>query len=822
MIAFKKGYLILLLCPIVFFGQDLEKIGKSSIFKLTGGVAANAVFYDGTSDREPFSYFVSGNVNLNISDVYNVPFSFSYSNNKLQSNNPFSFNRLSMHPSYKWVTAHIGDVNMTFSPYTLSGHQFTGLGVDLSPGKKFKISLMYGRLLEETEYDEENLNEAATYKRIGYGLKTSYKFEKGTLGLIVFKAKDDEGSLKEPIPIESDIQPKDNAVVSIDGDFNINKNINVKAEIAYSMLTEDTRADSDSDGISSLFLNTNASTQNYKAYNIDFTYKVGKGMIGLGYEFIDPNYQTLGGYFFNNDLENITVNAAQRIFKDKLGITFNAGLQRDDLNNAKSTQLLRMVSAVNLTFKASKKLDLTAGYSNFQSFTNIKNQFDFINEVSQIDNDLDQANISQISQNANLSANYILKETKSNRQNLNFGLTYQNAVNKIDDVSREEDNSSLYNGNLVYSVGYPNENLNISGALNMSTSILGEAKSIVAGPTLSANKSYLEKKLKLNGAVSYNQSINEGIKEGEITNLRLGARYTYKKRHNFNLTSLLQMRNSSSSSTQNLTVTFGYSYQFGSFSSDDIRFKRKNKKKTKKVKTKNKDLIKFKYKDSIYQGTSEEINLKLAKLIESPQFKKLPHYKKEELNTYRKEIKEEKNKKAYKIKAIQYLKDLYGIRDYTQKYNDMLFTVVKDLSKDLKRLDYVMEKEYVDVRKRIDIHELRNKSIKDRLDYSETLQEEYNNLADKETKSLSKLVTHRWITPKIVGLTSLEKVNEGDEYLDAFYKKHSEQVFKMIDNKKDKEIIKLYLLNKIIEFYAEESKKHIDLEKYEMKYFYKN
>lgn len=171
-----------MLFPFIVFSQNLEKIGKSSILKLTGGIGVNSVFYSGDSNREPFTYFLSGNVNLNISDVYNIPLSFSYSNSKFQTNNPFSFNRLSLHPSYKWVTAHIGDVNMSFSPYTLSGHQFTGLGLDLSPKGNFKISLMYGVLLKEREYSAENLNGEANYKRLGYGFKASYKFEKFSIG----------------------------------------------------------------------------------------------------------------------------------------------------------------------------------------------------------------------------------------------------------------------------------------------------------------------------------------------------------------------------------------------------------------------------------------------------------------------------------------------------------------------------------------------------------------------------------------------------------------------------------------------------------------
>ncbi|UZO82122.1 hypothetical protein NBT05_06525 [Aquimarina sp. ERC-38] len=111
-------------------GQDLGQVGKAKLFSLTGGVAANAVYYNGSSPRDPFTYYLTGNVNLNISGVYNIPFSFSYSNQELGYSNPFTFNRLSIHPSYKWITTHIGDVNMTFSPYTLSGHQFTGFGFE--------------------------------------------------------------------------------------------------------------------------------------------------------------------------------------------------------------------------------------------------------------------------------------------------------------------------------------------------------------------------------------------------------------------------------------------------------------------------------------------------------------------------------------------------------------------------------------------------------------------------------------------------------------------------------------------------------------------
>ena len=71
----------------------------------------------------------------------------------------------------------------------------------------------------------------------------------------------------------------------------------------------------------------------FNALNVSFDYPAGNGTIGAGYERIDPNYKTLGAYFFNNDLENITVNASQTIFDNKLNLSVNAGLQQDNLDN---------------------------------------------------------------------------------------------------------------------------------------------------------------------------------------------------------------------------------------------------------------------------------------------------------------------------------------------------------------------------------------------------------------------------------------------------------------------------------------------------------
>lgn len=148
---------LLFLITTTSFSQNVDLdnlggfIGKGKPLKISGGFSANSVFYNSSQDsgREAFTYFLQGNINISYMAL-SVPISYSYSNqgSQLDYEVPFKFNRLSLHPKYKWVQAHIGDVAMSFSPYTLSGHQFTGGGIELTPKGDFKIAAMAGRLLK--------------------------------------------------------------------------------------------------------------------------------------------------------------------------------------------------------------------------------------------------------------------------------------------------------------------------------------------------------------------------------------------------------------------------------------------------------------------------------------------------------------------------------------------------------------------------------------------------------------------------------------------------------------------------------------------------
>ena len=181
-------------------GKNLKsKLKDKKPFKISGGVNASTIFYTGNtnSGRDPFSYFLNGNVNLSLYGVA-VPLSFSFTNSgfSYKYSFPRTPNRLSLHPKYKWVRAHIGDVGMMFSPYTLNGILFTGAGVELSPKGKWKYSAMYGRLQRAVEYEPGNTSVPAAYKRWGHGFKVNYDNGPYKWAVSLFQARDVLNSLQ--------------------------------------------------------------------------------------------------------------------------------------------------------------------------------------------------------------------------------------------------------------------------------------------------------------------------------------------------------------------------------------------------------------------------------------------------------------------------------------------------------------------------------------------------------------------------------------------------------------------------------------------------
>ena len=597
---FLKAFLVLtwLFCSSNTKAQSLDFGSfRGKPFKIAGGVSAGSTVNQssGNNNRDPFIYNFSGNLSLSFYS-FTMPITYNYTNagSNLDYKIPFNLNRLSISPKYKWITTHIGDVNMTFSPYTLSGHQFTGAGVELNPNIPLKFAAMYGRLLKATE-DDGNPNTIPAFERNGMGTKLSFEKQKYKFEVIGFYAKDNINSIMK-VPDTKNVLPKENLVLSFKTESQLTKEIALNAEFSNSVVTQDLRAENTDykKGFAGQFLNNKTSTQNFSAFKLGLDVKLDKMVLGISYEKIDPNYQTLGAYFFSNDLENIMINASRPFFNDKLNLVFNAGIQRDNLDNNKAATTSRLIGSINATAKISEKLVTNFTFSNQATTTNTNpDQFFQINQVNPEQNRIDQLNFRQISRNSTINANYNFKPTKKFKKNVVFNYAFNQVANEQGGLIRLGQLSTFHNLNTSYVLGLIKSKWNFVTAINYTINKIASTDSKTFGPNIGISKKFLKEKLNTQFNAVYNISQNISSTNSNL-NFRFNAGYVYKDNHNFSCNASQVIRKASTLTSGNSTlneliITLNYAYNFSakkSKNNENESISKENKKSSTLVKVK--------------------------------------------------------------------------------------------------------------------------------------------------------------------------------------------------------------------------------------------
>jgi len=540
--------------------QDLGNIGKTPLLTANGGVSFNQVFFDSNDSlslRDPYAYTFMANLNVSVYG-WSVPLSVLYSNRQWSYQQPF--NQFSLHPSYKWVKAHIGNVSMNFSPYTLSGHQFMGGGAELTPPGKFKFSVMAGQLQKRVLPDSSGFGEPA-YKRFGSGIKAEYTNPIGNVGASIFYASDETKSL-----VENDsaltIFPTENFAMSLSGNVTLFQNLSISAEYSVSTLTDNKYSPENKSTYPVLpFYKRRESTHQYHALKSAINYNSKLGSAGVAIERVDPGYRTLGAYYNSNDFVNYTLNYAGGILKNKLTLAVSYGLQQDNLNGDKAQDNKRTVGNLNIGFAPVERLNFAMFYSNFNNYTHIKTNFENINNTSPYGN-LDTLDFTQVSENVGLSADYSFGNKEKISHNLNISVNYQQAdQNQSDNPTHA--GSSFYTGVGGYNLKINAIDLSPGVMMNYSRSKMDSLITDMVGPSLSLRKGFLEHKLNVSAMLSYNTSLMNGLKQGDNTMLRISTGYTIQKKHALDLSFVNAWRNNQRTGhKRETTVTFTYRYNF--------------------------------------------------------------------------------------------------------------------------------------------------------------------------------------------------------------------------------------------------------------------
>jgi hypothetical protein len=404
----------------------------------------------------------------------------------------------------------------------------------------------------------QNLQPA--FERKGYGVKVGIVKNADHFFAILFRAKDDMNSLRY-VPEELQVLPQENIVLGFTAKKSLFDGLVLTVDWGTSAITRDLRAPSREEAPAffgeTMGLYTFKTTSSlHHAVKSSVNYSGQTYQVGLNYERIDPEYRTLGAYYFNNDLENITVSSSFRVAN--ISFTTNAGVQRNDLDGTKASKLNRVVGSVNSSFAPSERLQANISFSNFRSYTRLRPKFEDLSGIPRQLTDTLNSRFVQISQTANAGLNY---KVGQGRNSINSIFTLSVSEDEQDTVSMV---SKLYYTTTTYNFVASAIEVNGSAGVNVSWTDESSGHRVAIGPVVQGSKDFLNRKLKVNASISYNTILQGGAIRGGVVSTRVTTSYRIQKKHNFNF-SLINVNRKDPSSPNHIsefTANLNYGYTF--------------------------------------------------------------------------------------------------------------------------------------------------------------------------------------------------------------------------------------------------------------------
>lgn len=539
------------------YSQDIEAIATQKPFEVSGTFTLFSSYYNVNGidpRRKDFTWYITGSPNFKIYGV-DIPFSLTVSEQERSFRQPF--NQFLISPSYKWAKLHLGYTNLTWSPFTWAGQTAFGAGVELNP-KKFRFGFLYGRLNRSVEEDLTSLEaQTPAFKRMGFSTRIGYGTETTHIDLIYLKGKDDVNSLNT-IPTKTEVLPAENLVLGLSSKVKFTEKLFWNADVAASAYTRDVRAipfTNDEPGFVKSFgslLLTNSSTQFYKAYQSDVSYVEKKFKIKVKYKRVEPDFKSMGAYYFQTDIENITLEPSINITKYKLRFNSSIGRQKDNLFNQKSFTSKRLIGNIGADWSPTKKFGINALYSNYSGEQS---------KGLKIPNQTTQQ--SYVSQNVTISPRLtFVKEKITHFHNL--------VANKQWLIDKNPNTSLLTqyevnNLNLTSAVVFNKKALTISGSFLYANFDSNANTNQLNGYSLTTNKAFFENKLltSISGSETFQKLNSEPFSQM----LTISSQNSYKITNHHGVTFLVQYlnnqaKNNAFNSFIEYNIDLGYTYTF--------------------------------------------------------------------------------------------------------------------------------------------------------------------------------------------------------------------------------------------------------------------
>jgi hypothetical protein len=519
--------ILFLITTVALHAQSLSDLKNTKPFTVNGSLGLNTSFYNasGIPDRQtPFALGVNANATLTVYGI-SMPFSFTwYSNEKAGFRQPF--NQFGISPTYRWLTLHLGYRNVSFSEFTLNGHTFLGAGLEARPGK-FRLAAVYGKFNETSQYDLLMADSIPKLTRLGWAGKIGYGTEKTFVDISMLRIGDNKKNFIPSDDPEFPV-PAQNMALGLTSRISLTSKLILNVDGSLSFLTSNSSlgtSDTINDRLMMLasnLISINPTSQRFSAIKTSLTYNFSKNVSsGFEYRRIDPGFQSMGSYFFNNDLELITFNQSVSLLESKFRARGSIGMQRDNLDGSKNSTSRRMIGSLSGNYAIDDNWAVDLSYNNYSTNQKaVKNIVDNSLMVFQVNHSL-------------LLSPRFMKASQSFAHLVMLNLNWMILNDKNSQTSDMTDTDTKV-AMLMYSLGIVKQKINVSLGANYTKMVNQNYTNQLAGGTLGISSSLLKDKLTLNWNNAYMINKLNGD-SGIIFNTSLNSNYRFLPRHSVTL-----------------------------------------------------------------------------------------------------------------------------------------------------------------------------------------------------------------------------------------------------------------------------------------------
>jgi hypothetical protein len=418
-------------------------------------------------------------------------------------------NRISLHPSWSWGKAHIGDFTHKFSQYSLNDVTITGGGLELNYGI-VRFEAVGGRTQRKINAGVSN----SAYARYLGGFKLGVGKVGGSfIDLNIIRVKDDINSLPSQNNIGSSssitqfrITPTENIVAALNGRIDIVNTVQVYGEFSGSVLSrdlysEEVESEEIPNFVNDVFTIRHSTFVDY-AYTTGMDFKYDAYNVKAEYSVINPGYTSLGLSTNLNDRRTISFNAGARFLKNKLILRGNYRLNKNNLLSQKQNTLSRANYGLQAQLTPTKGISFTVRAS-FNTMKNDSYKFERrINNLSSVYTfngvwrlklfDLNHTITGSYSNQLSKNYNYTMKNNDSYTNNYVLGIS--TILDKNWTISPRISINTFNQKSLILwttsNFGLMVSNRMLSGKLNNSFGLSYMNSRFVKSPSLNIQSNY--------------------------------------------------------------------------------------------------------------------------------------------------------------------------------------------------------------------------------------------------------------------------------------------------------------------------------------------